>query len=153
MYDKYQIRAIFESVECSPSLQTLQLPNTRYVTSLSEAPPISLTPLLQSLKHKKNELKELKISRIYLCSKSVVELVAILPEIGLENLILRTTCLKETAVLSLSRAVKNDKTIKQLDISDNTVTQPVLTKWCASLQENQVLERLAMKHCGSLVTI
>jgi hypothetical protein len=74
-------------------------------------------------------------------------LVQALPHLQLVKLSLRDTCLDEATLLALVRYLRQDTTLRELDLSHNTMACQVMEELVASLQENESLESLKLEHC------
>jgi hypothetical protein len=167
-FSQEQSQQLFQSLDSNASLKALDLRNGRYIhtwnkawkksSKMADLVPeglISLEPLIQVLKCQQHtlSLKKLDLSGLMVSNTSIVALATALPALCLETLLLRDTSLDTAALVGVAKALRHDNTVKELDISHNTIrdSESFMKELCDSLTENSILRTLKMQHCNMKV--
>lgn len=164
-YSQQEIYQVFEAVQDSKRLKTLDLrtcmqiddmfreiPVThegRYMRASGKEMGANISPLVSALVSPTCTLTDLNLGGLKLTAASATLLAS---QIGLceslERLGLRATGLSEECLLVLfGQGLPSNDNLKELDVSWNSFTPNVMRALCDGLSVNKTLEKLRAEHC------
>ncbi|CAJ1953907.1 unnamed protein product [Cylindrotheca closterium] len=163
--DEHLVQKMFQSLETSLTLKSLDLRTSRYLetwgkcgpgTQRSKSKPgLPVEAILAALEcfdeASQCSLRTLDFGGNPMAlSSSICPFVMKLlsPGLGLERLSFRGCALTEAGLLSVAKELDNNTSLKFLDLSHNVISKPVMEQLTKSLAKNTTLRSLKLEHCS-----